>query len=181
VGVIVASTVVRQTFGYSFSTWRFHLRGLRLRGGQDIGWIATLRAGRLMRSDAKVVDQRLSLAALRHRAPIGAAKYLFAVDEAGAYTGLIDVVALHDPDLGDLADLVVAADLANGREGHLFPEADIADILKTFSDQQCEVLPVLDNPTSRKVVGYLTEAYCLKRYAQELERRRSDELGMPGA
>lgn len=180
IGVIVASTVVRLTFGYSFSTWRFHLRGLRLRGGQDIGWIATLRAGRLMRADAKVVDQRLSLEALRRRAPIGAAKYLFVVDEAGSYVGLIDVVALHDPDLGELADLVVAADLAQAPEGRLFPEADISEILKTFSDRQSEVLPVLDNPTSRKVVGYLTEAYCLKRYAQELERRRSDELGMPG-
>lgn len=180
IGVIVASTVVRLTFGYSFSTWRFHLRGLRLRGGQDIGWIATLRAGRLMRADAKVVDQRLSLAALRRRAPIGAAKYLFVTDETGAYTGLIDVVALHDPDLGDLADLAVAADLAHAPQAYLLPEADIAEILKTFSDRQSEVLPVLDAPASRKVVGYLTEAYCLKRYAQELERRRSDELGMPG-
>ncbi len=28
-------------------------------------------------------------------------------------------------------------------------------------------------------MGYVSEAWCLKRYAAELERRRSDELGMP--
>jgi CIC family chloride channel protein len=36
---------------------------------------------------------------------------------------------------------------------------------------------VLDSPTSRKVIGYLTEAFALRRYNQELERQRSDELG----
>src|SRR6185312_11503876 len=31
VGVIIASVVVRLTFGYSFATWRFHLRGVPIR------------------------------------------------------------------------------------------------------------------------------------------------------
>ena len=30
-GVVVASTIVRLTFGYSFSTWRFHQRGIGIR------------------------------------------------------------------------------------------------------------------------------------------------------
>jgi CIC family chloride channel protein len=31
--------------------------------------------------------------------------------------------------------------------------------------------------SNRRVVGFVTEAYVLKRYNQELERRRSEELG----
>ena len=40
-----------------------------------------------------------------------------------------------------------------------------------------ESLPVLESPTERHVVGYLSEQYALRRYNQELERRRSADLG----
>ena len=39
IGVIVASIIVRSCFGYSFATWRFHVRGVPIRGAADIGWI----------------------------------------------------------------------------------------------------------------------------------------------
>ncbi len=39
---IAASLVVRETFGYSFSTWRLHLRGETIRSAHDVG----LAAGR---------------------------------------------------------------------------------------------------------------------------------------
>src|SRR3546814_1692849 len=32
VAVVIASTIIRLTFGYSFSTWRFHLRGMPITG-----------------------------------------------------------------------------------------------------------------------------------------------------
>jgi CIC family chloride channel protein len=38
-------------------------------------------------------------------------------------------------------------------------------------------LPVLASPIDRRVVGFLTEAYALRRYNQELERTRGDEIG----
>src|SRR3546814_6285802 len=37
IGVVVASLVTRRWFGYSFATWRFHLKGLDLRGAHDVG------------------------------------------------------------------------------------------------------------------------------------------------
>ena len=46
---IAASLMVRSTFGYSFSTWRLHLRGENVRSANDVGWIAELQVGRLMR------------------------------------------------------------------------------------------------------------------------------------
>src|SRR4029077_6191460 len=45
VGVVIASTIVRLTFGYSFSTWRFHQRGIGVRSAHDIGWLGGLTAG----------------------------------------------------------------------------------------------------------------------------------------
>jgi len=40
------------------------------------------------------------------------------------------------------------------------------------------VLPVVASDTDRRVVGYLTESFALRRYAEELERRRNAELGV---
>jgi chloride channel protein, CIC family len=36
---------------------------------------------------------------------------------------------------------------------------------------------VLRSPTDRRLVGYLNEAYALRRYNQELERGRGAETG----
>ncbi len=36
---LCASTVVRETFGFSFSTWRMHTRGQSIRSARDVGWI----------------------------------------------------------------------------------------------------------------------------------------------
>ena len=42
VAVIVAAQVTREAFGYSFATWRFHLRGESIRSAADIGWMRDL-------------------------------------------------------------------------------------------------------------------------------------------
>jgi len=46
-----------------------------------------------------------------------------------------------------------------------------------FEDTQTETLAVLETRTDRRVIGYVTESYVLRRYTQELERMRSAELG----
>ena len=83
VSVIASATIVRLTFGYSFSTWRFHVRGLGLRGAHDVGWIADLTVSRMMRSDAKLVPTSMSLKDLRAKYPPGTAKRVFATAPDG--------------------------------------------------------------------------------------------------
>src|SRR6516164_5403586 len=51
VGVVTAAVAVRHWFGYSFATWRFHLRGLTIRSPEDVGWINDLLVGPMMRRD----------------------------------------------------------------------------------------------------------------------------------
>ena len=51
---IATTLAVRATFGYSFTTWRLHLRGETIRGGQDVGWLRDLTVGRMMAPAADV-------------------------------------------------------------------------------------------------------------------------------
>ncbi len=175
--VIIASTIVRLTFGYSFATWRFHLRGLSIRGAHDIGWISELTVGRLMRSDPKMVADDMPLKKLRQLFPPGSAKRLYVVDRAGQYVGRIDISEAHNPDFDDALPGLVASDLAQYPNLYLLPAENLRTALMRFEDTQHETLPVLASPTDRKPVGYITEAYALKRYAQELEAVRASETG----
>lgn len=175
--VIITATIVRLTFGYSFSTWRFHLRGLTIRGAHDVGWISELTVGRLMRSDPKIVTADLPLTKLRALYPPGSTKRLYVVDLAGLYRGRIDILEAHDAAIDDALPGLVAGDLARDAKLYLVPGQDLRAALLHFEDSENDSLPVLASASERRPIGYLTEAYALKRYTQELERVRAQETG----
>ncbi len=176
-GVVTASTIVRLTFGYSFSTWRFHVRGIGIRGAHDVGWIGDLTVSRLMRTDPKIVRSDMTLRALRAKYPPGAAKRVFCADPDGHYLGVVDMAAVHDPQFDEAVDVGMVADLVTRNKAHLLPFENVRTALSRFEDTQTESLPVLSARADPRIIGYLTEAYALRRYTQELERRRAAELG----
>jgi CIC family chloride channel protein len=142
-GVVTASTIVRLTFGYSFSTWRFHVRGIGIRGAHDIGWISDLTVSRLMRSDPKIVRSDMTLRALRAKYPPGATKSVFCADPDGHYIGVVDMAAVHDPQYDEAIDVALVADLVRRMKGHLLPFENVRTALSRFEDTQTEALPVL--------------------------------------
>jgi CIC family chloride channel protein len=175
VGVIVASVVTRLIFGYSFATWRFHLRGVPIRGAFDVGWIRDLTVEKIMRRDAQCVPATMPLPELRQRFPLGGTKRFFLTDETGGFAGLVNTADLYDPDLttGD----GTALGLRRGETEFLLPQQNIRVALDRFLTAELEVLPVLAGTVDRKVVGFVTEAYALRRYNQELERAGGAYLG----
>ena len=179
VGVVTAGIAVRHWFGYSFATWRFHLRGLAIRSPEDVGWINELLIGPMMRRDPAVIAADLPLDELRTRFPAGSAKQVFVVDSDGRLSGIIDPSEAHGPD--GAAETQIVGDLVAGPPSYLLPGEDLRTALDRFSQAAQETLPVIDNPDSRRVLGYLSEAYALRRYAHELERHRGtrqDDAGI---
>jgi CIC family chloride channel protein len=82
---VASSLLVRQTFGYSFTTWRFHLRGEAIRGAQDIGWIRNLTVGRMMRKDIRTVPAEMSVREFRRSYPLIRAAPLRGRSRQGAH------------------------------------------------------------------------------------------------
>jgi chloride channel protein, CIC family len=177
VGVLVASTIVRLTFGYSFSTWRFHQRGIGIRGAHDIGWLADLTVGRLMRADPKVVQEGMSLREVRAKYPPGTAKRVFVVSGDGTFLGALDMATIHDVKQDEVLDGKFARDFAALGDIYLLPYENVRTAITRFEENEVEALPVLDSTVDKAIVGYMTEHYALRRYNQELERRRSADLG----
>src|SRR6202046_1568424 len=79
-GCIACQLTVRAIFGYSFSTWRLHLRGEDISGAQDVGWLRTLIVARLMDAKPRTMPADATLAAFRLAHPLGSAHFVALVD-----------------------------------------------------------------------------------------------------
>ncbi|MBO0736223.1 MAG: chloride channel protein [Alphaproteobacteria bacterium] len=179
VGVVTAAMAVRHWFGYSFATWRFHLRGLTIRSPEDVGWINELLVGPMMRRDPSVIAAELPIDELRRRFPMGSTKQVFVVDEDGRLNGVLDPTEGTGPELADTGRTV--GELVAKPAAFLLPGDNLRTALDRFSRAAQEILAVVDNKEDRRIIGYLSEAYALRRYAHELERRRGgrpDDAGI---
>jgi CIC family chloride channel protein len=117
------------------------------------------------------VTRDLPLRTLRERFPLGSTKRVFVVGENGEYLGMVDLVEAHAPDLDAKLDQLTAADLTRHQSDYMLPQANIKLALTRFMAAETESLAVLDNEDDRRVIGFVTEGYLLRRYSQELEKR----------
>jgi CIC family chloride channel protein len=171
---IMAAILVRETFGYSFSTWRFHLRGETIRSAHDVGWMRSLTVGSMMRKDVSTIDASKTLAAFRKEVPLGSAQRVIAVDAGEHYMGMLIVDELHS-DLSDGEMSVLS--FAKFKDAVLVPSMNVQSAAETFQRASAEELAVVEGFTDRVVVGLLTESHLMRRYAEELEKARRDLSG----
>jgi chloride channel protein, CIC family len=180
VGVVTAAFAVRHWFGYSFATWRFHLRGLKIRSPEDVGWINELLIGPMMRRDPAVIAADLPIEELHRRFPVGSTKHVFVVDGQGRLCGNVDPIEAAGPEAAD-GSRTIATLFKDGPAPYLLPGDDLRTALDRFSHAAQEILPVIDDAESRRIIGYVSESYALRRYASELERHRGahqDDAGI---
>jgi CIC family chloride channel protein len=175
---VVTSLVVRETFGYSFSTWRMHLRGETIRGAIDVGWMRSLTVGRMMRRDPETILGEASLAELRRRFPLGSTQRVVVVDTDGRYQGVALTAEAHaSADNPDEDAKRTAAAIAHWKDNPLTPDMNIKEAVAIFDRSESEALAVVDSRDNRKVLGLLTEGFALRRYAEELDKARQGLAG----
>ena len=174
VAVIISTTITRELFGYSFATWRLHLRGETIRSAADIGWIRDLTVGKMMRQDMITVNAAMPIAAFREEFPLGSKTQVVAVDGEGRYAGLALVAEAHAPDLEadkGLAGILRYADVV------LHPGMNVQEAIAVFDAAEAESLAVVEGDGDRRPIGLLTEAHAMRRYAEESEQRRREAIG----
>ncbi|HWW35632.1 MAG TPA: chloride channel protein [Xanthobacteraceae bacterium] len=174
IAVIISSQVTRELFGYSFATWRFHLRGETIRSAADVGWMRDLTVSKMMRHDVRTVAANATVAAFRGAFPLGSPAYIIAVDEQGRYAGMVAVADAHATEISPEQSI---KSLLRYADGVLEPGMSIKEAVLAFDRAEAEVLAVVNSYSDRRVIGLLTEAYALRRYSAELERRRQEMIG----
>ena len=174
VAVIISTQITRELFGYSFATWRLHLRGETIRSAADVGWIRDLTVRRLMRPDVTTVNAGIPIEEFRGKFPLGSKTRVIAVDAAGHYVGLALVADAHAPDIDAKSDL---AGILHHRDVVLHPVMNIREAIAVFDAAEAESLAVVETGGEHRPIGILTEAHAMRRYAEESEQRRREAVG----
>ena len=173
---ITSSLVVRQVFGYSFSTWRFHLRGETIRSAHDVGWIRNLTVDRLMRRDVVTARADMTPDEFRQAFPLGSTQRVIVADAENAYAAIVAVPEIHaDADAAD--PRTELADFFHQQTEILLPGMNARQAAALFETSRTEALAVVSDRIERRVVGILTESHTLRRYSEELDKQRRDIIG----
>jgi len=173
IAVIVSAQITREMFGYSFATWRFHLRGETIRSAADVGWMRGLSVRQMMRRDVPTASVDLLVPTFCQLFPLGSAKQVAALDEDGRYAGLVNVSEAHE-----MEDQTTPIEqLLRHVDDLLLPEMNIKQAVRAFDRTEAEALVVVNSHAERRVIGLLTEAHALRRYTEALELRRRDLFG----
>ena len=170
---VLSSLTVRRTFGYSFATWRFHLRGEAIRSAVDIGWVRSLTVERMMRRDMRTVPIATTIASFRRDYPLGAAQRVVVVDESCRYAGIVFPAEAHAIEANDMQ----LCELLHYRNSMLLAQLSVKDAIAAFETAESDALAVVDSVEHRQVIGLLTEQHALRRYSAELDRRRRELSG----
>jgi CIC family chloride channel protein len=168
----MVSVLLRRWFGYSFATWRLHLRGETIRSAQDVGWIRQMTVERLMRTDAPEAPIDMSVRQFVQAFPLGSRNWVVAVDAAGRYRGMIFGPDIHAVSSTDETNDSTIAGLSRWPNVVLLPQMNVAQAARLFETHESDALAVVDSEADGKVVGLLTEAHLLRRYAAELDSAR---------
>ena len=131
----------------------------------------------MMRRDPAVISAQLPNDELRRRFPAGSVRQVFVVDEKGGLYGILDPAEANAGEGG----IGTVGRPVSHPVPFLLPSDNLRTALDRFSQAAQETLPVIDNIADRRIIGYLSEAYALRRYAHELERHRggrADDAGI---
>ena len=170
---VVSALTVRRTFGYSFATWRFHLRGEAIRSAVDVGWMRNLTVGKMMRREFRRVPLDMTLETFRRQFPLGSVGRAVAVDQSGRYAGILAVSEAH----AQTDEGMTVADVMHHSEAVLLPQMTIKEAVSAFERAESDELAVVDAADSMRVIGTVTEQFALRRYSEELDKRRRELSG----
>ncbi|SCX34784.1 chloride channel protein [Agrobacterium rosae] len=175
--VMTTSLVVRTTFGYSFATWRFHLRGESIRSAHDIGWIRDLTVGKMMRADIRKEPVSIGLAAFKEKFPLGSTQRVIMTHDDGRYAGMILVPEIYADPMERDSKTISLETYLRYKTDVLLPTMNARQAAALFDATQSEALAVVNDKIENRPIGLLTESHTLRRYSEELEIRRREASG----
>ncbi|MCI0467491.1 MAG: chloride channel protein [Beijerinckiaceae bacterium] len=174
----LVSVIVRRTFGYSFATWRLHLRGESIRSAQDVGWMRDLTVARLMQTDVPKARLDMSVAEFKEAFPLLSSNHWVAVTGPGeVYAGMIYVPGVYLAGAKPGVGAAGFGEFIRSPGQFLLPEMNIQLAAQLFEQTETEALAVTASKEDRRVIGLLTEAHVLRRYADELAKAHRDLAG----
>jgi CIC family chloride channel protein len=169
----ISSTLLAQKLDpESIYTRKLSRRGIKLRRGREENVLAGLKVGEVMSHQVTTIPEATPYSQLRYILTSGTDLYFPVVDEAGRMTGILSFQDLRghffDP---ELANLVIAYDLATRDVVTLTPGDNLLTALERFNLIDVEKIPVIESKEDRRVVGMIGRRDLLNSYNVAVVRR----------
>ena len=115
----------------------------------------------------------MAIAAFRRDFPLGATQGVVAVSAAGKYAGIVLLSEAHAVD----TQATRVSEILHYPDAWLRPQMTVKEAISAFETAEADALVVVETNENLKVIGLLTEQHALRRYSEELDRRRRDLSG----
>ena len=181
VAAMTSTVITRRWFGYSFSTWRFHVRGLGLKGAYDVSRMYELTVRRVLDRDMMRVPATMKLEDLLREFARQRQSLAFVHKEDDSFVGIIESQSasakIAEPGSGN--DLT-AGGLAEPQARLLTPDDRLSTALEVLDEMDYETAAVVTSPTDPRLVGCVHKAHLLRCLVEEADQMRREELGAVG-
>jgi len=170
---VISHLTVRLFGARSLDEEALRRRGVKLPRGAEGGVMQSLSVADVMHDDVTAVNHSVPFNSVVERFLKEPYNFLYVTDGHGKFLGAIRLHALKEMlNQGDALQTVIAHDLLDDTFEVVTPEDKLADTMEKFWRQNCERLPVVNNLTDRKLVGWMSKRDIIGVYSQEILRKR---------
>ena len=178
VAVVIASVITQQAGVSSFFHSQLDRRGINLKGGREVGLLATIHVEDVMRDEYSAIPMALPMAAVRaklQKAPYGE---LFVVEDDGTLHGTITLTDLSEAAFDTSHDNILnASDVARLHPPMLERGDDLDHAIKLMESSGEEHIAVVENQGSKQLVGFVHQVDVMFAYNRALLQVRREERG----
>src|SRR5439155_3866067 len=141
--------------------------------GPEGSVMQTLRVADIMHGEVNAVACDAPFARVVEQFLKSDRNWLYVVGDHNRYLGAISLHSIKDMlHQSDSLGVVIAADLADDAFKFVTPADRLADTMDKFWEQRCERLPVVKDPNSRQLIGWISKRDLIGVYSQEILRKR---------
>lgn len=148
-------------------------RGIALPTGLEAGVMQSLRVEDIMHDDVHAISHSLPFALVVEQFLKEPFANIYVVNSTGMFLGAIRLHSMKDVlHQTEALTSVIADDLVDGSFQFVTPRQNLADAMDIFWRENSERLPVINNPTDRKLIGWISKRDLLGVYSQEIMRKQ---------
>ena len=170
---VISHITVRLIGARSLDEESMRRRGIKLPRGTEGSVMQSVCVADVMHDDITAVNHSVPFASVVERFLKEPFNFLYVINGHGKFLGAIRLHALKEMiHLGEALQTVVADDLMDDTFQVVTPQDKLADTMEKFWQQNCERLPVVNNLTDRKLIGWMSKRDLIGVYSQEILRKR---------
>ncbi|MGA2138814.1 MAG: chloride channel protein [Verrucomicrobiia bacterium] len=170
---IISHFTTRLFKGRSLDEESLQRGGIVLPTGVEAGVMQSVRVEDIMHDDVSAISHSVPFPMVVEQFLKEPYSNLYVANSAGKFLGAIRLHSMKNMlHQAESLSSVIADDLVDDSFQFVTPRQNLADVMDIFWRENAERLPVIDNSTDRKLIGWISKRDLLGVYSQEILRKR---------